>query len=66
MWAPHMIVPSQLLGGTWDILWACRKVYQMLQLCPDGDGHPVNGNLAFAVWSDRHFTVGICEGSVFI
>lgn len=38
----------------------------MLQLRLGRDGHPVDDDLAFAVWSHRHFTIRICEGSVFI
>lgn len=52
--------PLPALG--WD---SGRKVYQMLQLRRGRDGHPVNDNLAFAVWRDCHFTIQICEGSVF-
>lgn len=42
------------------------NVYQVLQLRLGRDGHAVNDNLAFAVWSDGHFPIQICEGSVFI
>lgn len=38
----------------------------MLQLRLGRDGHPINDDLAFAVWSHRHFTTRIREGSMFL
>lgn len=45
---------------------ALQEIYQMMQLGPGGDRHSIDDNLAFAVWSNRHFTIQIREGSMFI